>query len=153
MGTIISLYLASRENDLVPLSHRPMFFGSELSTHQSYWCGTFAKGLVIQSVATLEISRILQGNMALSPEAFVIRWAASGGSARVNCALFLSELRNLIDVPRPDVATAVGQGTVRYLRPEYQNRPTRGCWSRPRLSRVPRPSYLPSHGNWPNSLR
>jgi hypothetical protein len=38
-------------------------------------------------------------------EAFITRWAASGASERANYQLFLAELCELLDVPRPDPAT------------------------------------------------
>ena len=36
---------------------------------------------------------------------FIDRWAASGGSERANYQLFLSELCDVLDVPRPDPAS------------------------------------------------
>ena len=48
--------------------------------------------------------------MTLTPEAFVERWKASGGSERANYQLFLTELCDLLDVPRPDVSTSAGAG-------------------------------------------
>jgi len=39
-------------------------------------------------------------------EAFIARWAASGASERANYQLFLTELCELLDVPRPDPATS-----------------------------------------------
>ena len=35
-------------------------------------------------------------------EQFITRWSQSGASERANYALFLSELCDLLDVPRPD---------------------------------------------------
>lgn len=37
-------------------------------------------------------------------EAFIERWSLSGGAERANYQLFLAELCDLIDVPRPDPA-------------------------------------------------
>ena len=48
--------------------------------------------------------------MTLTPEAFVARWKASGGSERANYQLFLTELCELLEVPRPDVSTSAGAG-------------------------------------------
>lgn len=59
-------------------------------------CGSFC--------ITLELT--LTADAAL----FIHRWSASGGSERANYALFLSELCDVLDVPRPDVATAAGHG-------------------------------------------
>lgn len=36
------------------------------------------------------------------PAAFIARWAASGASERANYVLFLSELCDLLGVPRPE---------------------------------------------------
>jgi hypothetical protein len=35
-------------------------------------------------------------------QAFIDRWSQSGGAERANYALFLSELCDLLDVPRPN---------------------------------------------------
>lgn len=37
-------------------------------------------------------------------DGFIARWAESGGSERANYQLFLAELCDLLDVPRPDPA-------------------------------------------------
>jgi len=42
----------------------------------------------------------------LKVETFITRWAASGAAERANCQPFLSELCDLLGVPRPDPATA-----------------------------------------------
>lgn len=39
-------------------------------------------------------------------ESFITRWAASGASERANYQLFLTELCELLGVPRTDPATA-----------------------------------------------
>ncbi len=39
-------------------------------------------------------------------EAFITRWERSGAAERANYQLFLSELCDLLGVPRPDPATA-----------------------------------------------
>lgn len=49
--------------------------------------------------------------MSQTPEEFIARWLASGGSERANYALFLTELCDLLGVPRPDPATASGGGS------------------------------------------
>jgi len=38
-------------------------------------------------------------------ETFITRWQKSGASERANYALFLSELCDLLEVPRPDPAS------------------------------------------------
>ena len=48
-------------------------------------------------------------------EAFIARWEASGGAERANYALFLSELCDLLAVPRPDAAHG-GMGDYRFER-------------------------------------
>lgn len=49
--------------------------------------------------------------MADTPEEFIARWLPSGGSERANYGLFLSELCEVLGVPRPGVSTAAGRGT------------------------------------------
>jgi len=39
------------------------------------------------------------------PTAFIARWQKSGAAERANCQLFLSELCDVLGVPRPDPAT------------------------------------------------
>jgi hypothetical protein len=48
--------------------------------------------------------------------AFVERWKPSGGSERANYALFLSELCDLLGVPRPNPATSSGGGAYAFER-------------------------------------
>jgi hypothetical protein len=48
-------------------------------------------------------------------EAFITRWQASGGAERANYALFLTELCDILRVPRPDAATG-GSGPYRFER-------------------------------------
>jgi len=47
-----------------------------------------------------------RGKEATGIEDFITRWRNSGGAERANYALFLSELCDLLGVPRPDAAIA-----------------------------------------------
>jgi hypothetical protein len=41
---------------------------------------------------------------SISIDSFISRWATSGGAERANYQLFLTELCDLLEVPRPDPA-------------------------------------------------
>ncbi|WP_366520378.1 type IIL restriction-modification enzyme MmeI, partial [Deinococcus sp.] len=58
--------------------------------------------------------------MAPTPESFTARWSSSGGSERANYALFLSELCDLLEVPRPEVSTATGSGQYVFEREVHE---------------------------------
>ena len=51
---------------------------------------------------------------------FIARWSPSGGSERSNYALFLSELCDVLEVPRPDVSTTAGAGQYVFEREVYE---------------------------------
>lgn len=53
-------------------------------------------------------------------EAFIARWQGSGGAERANCQSFLSELCDLLVLPRPAPATGAS-GDYRYERPVTRN--------------------------------
>lgn len=53
-------------------------------------------------------------------DAFIARWQGSGGAERANCQSFLSELCDLLDLPRPAPASGAG-GDYRYERPVTRN--------------------------------
>src|SRR4051812_10557980 len=59
------------------------------------------------SPLTPKRSRYAVGDIADSPvRSFIARWEASGAAERANYALFLSELSDLLGVPRPEPARA-----------------------------------------------
>lgn len=45
-----------------------------------------------------------RGTSPIDPQTFITRWTASGGAERSNYQLFLSELCDLLGVPRPEPA-------------------------------------------------
>lgn len=80
--------------------------GPGAGTPRSFSCLKLAR---LEQKGTLR--SILAGT--LTPDlthTFIARWSASGGSERANYALFLSELCDVLGVPRPDVATSAGHG-------------------------------------------